>query len=224
VTKLLNYIKTKITGLLNRTPPISKQAKRVIPWFKDNGDYTHRLDYELDENSLVFDLGGYEGQWAHDIFTRYGCTIHIFEPFIPYAEKIKQRFEGNPKIFIHTFGLSNANIITQLSVGDDASSVFRNNGGETVNIELVEAGDFLVEKNIGHINLVKINIEGGEYDLLEHVIEKKLAPKMGNIQVQFHDFVPDAEIRMQKIQKHLQETHELTYQYVFVWENWALKK
>jgi hypothetical protein len=41
-----------------------------------------------------------------------------------------------------------------------------------------------------------------------------------NIQVQFHDFVPDAEGRMQRIQEKLAQTHELTYQYLFVWENW----
>ena len=30
-------------------------------WFKDNGDETHRLNYNLNKNSLVIDLGGYLG-------------------------------------------------------------------------------------------------------------------------------------------------------------------
>jgi len=37
------------------------QRKRVIPWFAVNGDQTLRLNYDLDANSLVFDLGGYKG-------------------------------------------------------------------------------------------------------------------------------------------------------------------
>ena len=44
---------------------------RAAQWFKDNGDKTHRLNYNLNEKSIVFDLGGYEGQWASDIFSKY---------------------------------------------------------------------------------------------------------------------------------------------------------
>ena len=46
----------------------SPQEKRVLPWIKDKGDKTFRLNYDLHEDSLVFDLCGYEGQWASDIF------------------------------------------------------------------------------------------------------------------------------------------------------------
>ena len=77
--------------------------------------------------------------------------------------------------------------------------------------------------NIERIDLMKINIEGGEYDLLEHLIKTGWIDKIINIQVQFHDFVENAEARMLAIQNDLAKTHELTYQYKFVWENWRLK-
>ena len=70
------------------------------------------------------------------------------------------------------------------------------------------------------IDLMKINIEGAEYDLLEHLIENKFVENIKDIQVQFHDFVPNAEARMKNIQAGLSKTHYLTYQYPFVWENW----
>jgi hypothetical protein len=38
------------------------------------------LEYDLNADSVCIDIGGYEGQWASDIFGRYGCTIHVFEP------------------------------------------------------------------------------------------------------------------------------------------------
>jgi len=44
-----------------------------------------------------------------------------------------------------------------------------------------------------------------------------------NVQVQFHDFVPHAKTRMQSIQRRLAITHELSYQFEFVWENWSRK-
>jgi hypothetical protein len=47
-------------------------------------------------------------------------------------------------------------------------------------------------------------------------------PRERRIQVQFHDFVADADRRMAAIQSRLRATHHTTYQYPYVWENWAL--
>jgi hypothetical protein len=40
---------------------------------------------------MVFDVGGYEGQWSSDIFSKYVCHIHIFEPVPEYADQIASR-------------------------------------------------------------------------------------------------------------------------------------
>jgi FkbM family methyltransferase len=149
--------------------------------------------------------------------------MFVFEPFKLYAKKIEHRFKTKSKIKIFDFGLSNANMITKLNINNDASSLFTS-GGETVEIKLVKADDFLTSMHIDHIDLMKINIEGGEYDLLEYLIKKNIVDIIGNIQIQFHDFIPNAEERMLEIQNQLKLTHKLTYQYVFVWENWTLLK
>ncbi len=201
----------------------SPQRQRVSHWFEDQGDKTLRLNYDLDANSLVFDLGGYEGQWVSDIFSMYCCTIHVFEPVIEFADKIEKRFARNDKIFIHRFGLSSENRIVQISVNGTSSSIYKQ-GNDVRDASLVRAADFIQENHIKQIDLMKINIEGGEYDLLEHLIECGILKNIQNIQVQFHNFVPNAEERMIQIQKRLESTHFLTYQYPFVWENWRRKK
>jgi FkbM family methyltransferase len=201
---------------------LKPQEERVIPWFKAQGDKTYRLNYDLDENSLVLDIGGYEGQWASDIYSRYCCTIQVFEPVEEYANQLESRFAKNPKIIVHRFGLSSQSLRTKMSVNLDSSSVFKN-GRKLQEIQLIKAVDFFKNYKMEKIDLMKINIEGGEYDLLEHLIESKFVQHINNIQVQFHDFIPNAEIKMKKIQKKLSRTHYLTYQYTFVWENWKLK-
>lgn len=199
------------------------QEKRVIPWFKIRGDKTLRLDYDLNEKSIVFDLGGYEGQWTNDVFSRYCCFIYVFEPVEEFFKEIEKRFSKNKKISVYKFGLSKKTQSAKISTEESASSIFKREK-ETANIKLLKASNFLQERNIEQIDLMKINIEGGEYDLLEHLIETGIVRTIKNIQVQFHDFVPNAEQRMVKIQKELQKTHYLTYQYPFVWENWRIKK
>ena len=197
--------------------------RRVIPWFRDRGDSKYRQQYDLDAASVVFDLGGYEGQWASDIYSRYCCTVHIFEPVEAYAENIQKRFERNKQIQVHPFGLGSVNTEIRIGMGNDGSSVFKE-AEQTARGRLVEAKEFFAEQGIVEIDLMKVNIEGGEYELLEHLLNTKLVTEIKNIQVQFHDFVPNAEARMKAIQEQLSKTHSLTYQYKFVWENWTLKE
>ena len=77
-----------------------------------------------------------------------------------------------------------------------------------------------MNKKIDEIDLIKINIEGGEFELLERMFEQGLVAKCKNIQIQFHDFFPEAKSLRQDIRERLKETHHLTYDYYFVWENW----
>ena len=67
---------------------------------------------------------------------------------------------------------------------------------------------------------MKINIEGGEYELLDRLLDTGLINIIDNLQVQFHDHVDGAIGRMQRIQSRLGTKFNLTYQVPFVWENW----
>ena len=201
---------------------LTKQSRRCRPWFDIDGDSTLRLEYSLNENSVVFDLGGYKGQWASDIFSRYCCNIYVFEPVMAFYQAIEKRFQHNKKIRTFPFALAEENRSVGLGVDKDRSSMFKGSD-EGEEVALHSFKEFLGTHQIRNIDLIKINIEGAEYDLLDSIIEEGLQTRISNIQVQFHDFVPDAEKRMKGIQKMLEETHEVTWQYPFVWENWHKK-
>lgn len=219
--KILSFLKQKNK---KQEQELTKQAQRVIAWTNSNGDETLRLDYpELTPNSTVVDVGGFKGQWTSDIFGKYQCQVIVFEPVHFFAEKITERFKHNKAVVCYPIGLSDKNESVEISIIEDQSSSFK----ESKNTELasfVQADSFFKEHGITKIDLLKINIEGGEYALLENLIESGYIKNIKNIQVQFHDFVPQAEERMQAIQKKLNLTHTLTYQFPFVWENWKAKK
>jgi FkbM family methyltransferase len=198
-----------------------KQFLRVKPWVLCHGDKTFRLDYNLDENSIVIDLGGYEGQWASDIFSKYQSHIYIFEPYTPFFENIKKRFLKNKKIMVYNFGLASESSNSYLSFNGDNTSSYIDKG-ENFPIQLVDFMEFYDSQNFQMIDLIKINIEGAEYDLLESLLIRGNLSKIKNIQVQFHDFVPNAEERVAKIRSKLELTHKPTYIFDFVWENWEL--
>jgi FkbM family methyltransferase len=216
--KILRFTGYRFLWLANKVSHF-KKATAEEDWLKVFGDKTLRLNYDLNESSIVFDLGGYEGQWASDIFSKYLCNVYVFEPVPYFASKIKERFIQNKKISVWDFGLAGENLKTVLALDNDGSSIFKN-GKDNIDIELRKFDDFVKEQGIPEIDLIKINIEGSEYELLDDLLANGYVKNIKNIQIQFHEFVPEARKRMQAIQVSLGKTHSLTYQYNFIWENW----
>jgi FkbM family methyltransferase len=200
----------------------SIQTKRVKPWFQIKGDYTLRLDYDLNENSIVFDLGGYKGEWTYEIFNRYRSNIYIFEPNPHFCEAIRAKFRDLNKIKVFEYGLSDKDSEISMSIMADSSSFYKE-GNNKVKVKIIDVKKFLNNNGINKIDLMKINIEGAEYDLLEYMLEKQLVEQVENLQIQFHDFVPNSYKRMKNIQSLLSKTHFTTYSFEYVWENWKLK-
>ncbi len=162
---------------------------RTLSWYASPHNNSLRFNYDLNSSSHVFDLGGYTGQWASDIFSRYCCFIHVFEPVLEYAALIEQRFARNDKIRVYPFGLANANFQLPIYLCADSSSLFKPSDQEVTG-HFLPAVDFLRNSQVNQIDLMKINIEGGEYDLLDHLLNEGVVASINNIQVQFHDFVP----------------------------------
>jgi FkbM family methyltransferase len=208
---------------ISRSVYVSAPEARVRPWIQCSGDKTLRQEYDLDRESVVFDLGAYDGQWASDMFSRYLCKIYCFEPHPKFYEKINQRFHFNDQVAVFGYGLGPERKSLYLSDSDTSSSLFSSNADAAIQVEITEACDFLKTHHISQIDLLKINIEGAEYDLIEHFLNNGLIESVGNLQVQFHDFVPDAKDRMLAIRNRLSETHFPTYVFDFVWENWKRK-
>lgn len=223
VNEIVKFEKSLRTRRKAINSDLSIQAQRCEPWFKINGDETLRLDYELNENSIVFDVGGYKGEFASAILNKYNCHVYIFEPIPTFFEIIAKKFSNNCKVHPYCFGLSDITTTQKISLLENSSSLFIDNSN-TLEIRIISAIDFINQCNLPFIDLFKVNIEGAEYPLLEGLIESNLVTKIKNIQVQFHDFIiPNASHRMHQIQEKLSKTHQLTYQYEFVWENWRLR-
>jgi FkbM family methyltransferase len=192
-------------------------------WFSDDGDNTHRLNYDLDNKSVIFDVGGYRGDFAAKIYQKYNSNVYVFEPVKEFYKIIVDRFRDIDKIKVYNYGLSKQDGTQEISLDGDSSSVYKWSPKRET-IQLREISNAMEELSVKHIDLIKINIEGEEFPLLNHCIEKKLIPKMNNIQVQFHNFVPNAGQKRWAIRQNLQQSHDITYDYHFVWENWRLKK
>lgn len=194
-------------------------------WKKANRTKDLRLDYALPKGAVVLDLGGYLGDFAADVRARFDAQVHLFEPSAAFQRACVDRFHDDPKVQCHAFGLGADTATLTLTDDADASSVVSEKtgqmSGETVSIR--RFSEVYEELGLTHIDLLKINIEGGEFDVLPHLINSGLIARIDHLQIQFHDFVTDAEARRDAIRAALSATHECTWDYPFVWESWSRK-
>ena len=223
IAKLIKQTANKFLKLYKLYIVKDEFTIQVKKWFADGGDQNLRLDYpELTSGSIVFDLGGYLGDFTAAIIERYNCKAYIFEPHPEYFSKCIERFSSYENVMVLNYGLADKNGEFFLSNSLDGSSFINPNHSQKDGIKCVirDLSSVLNELDIKSIDLMKINIEGGEFPLMEHIISCDKQAIVGQYQIQFHNFVENAVDRRMQISRALSKTHVRTWCYTFVWENW----
>lgn len=187
-----------------------------------------RYEYPLTSKSVVFDCGGYEGNFAHAIGERYGCDVYCFEPVSEFFSRVCDRvaplgLDGKARIRVYKHGIGAITRQEDFHIQNDSTGVYA--GAERVErCEIRAIDQVMSDLGLDHVDLLKLNIEGMEFEVLEMILEKGLAPCFTDIQVQFHPIVLDYNQRYHAISDGLSKTHELTYHAPWCWENWTLRK
>lgn len=194
----------------------------VSEWFRCGGDAAFLETHDLNQESVVVDVGGFTGVWAEKIIQKYDPTFFILEPVKSFQNVLDTKFSNNPKVKILKHGLGIPGNF-QISLSGDASSIFDiANGGAAETISIVNFDDFILKNGIESIDLLQINIEGAEYDLLNQILASSFLTNIKKIQVQFHLNVGNAIEKRDLIRTRLRSTHHNTLNFPFVWETWEL--
>jgi FkbM family methyltransferase len=192
----------------------------IQKWFRDRGDHTHNITYDLNENSVVIDLGGYTGVWGQQIINKYNPNMYILEPIGQFYNFMVDKFRSNNKVHLLNVGASTENKIDKLFMGRDGTSS-NLKSGEAVEVKFYNMETILNKWNLNVVDLVQINIEGDEYPLLEDMLKTGLINKFKNIQIQYHLGIEGDIERRDKIRKGLEENgFKEKFNYQFVWESW----
>tara|TARA_R110000851_G_scaffold25240_7_gene72860 strand:- start:1556 stop:2230 length:675 start_codon:yes stop_codon:yes gene_type:complete len=182
----------------------------------------------ISENPTFLDLGAYKGEWSEIMTAKYGGTSHMFEIQEKLIPDLQEKFKNNPNMHVHNFGLSSKTHKTMISAmgSGDNYSLHGRQGFDmsAIEIQWQNINTFLEENNISSVDVCKINIEGGEYDLLECMLDNGIHLICKNLQIQFHaQFpIPNFYNRYLNICDRLNTTHQKTLDFYFVWENWKI--
>jgi len=150
---------------------------------------------QLGESSVVLDLGSNYGDVLKGLQS-CGCKVHAFEPHPFFYNYVKELYGEN-----ENFIISNKAAWTR---NEERNFYFKRsrdakNGGATLMSEktnildpylfdVVECFDISEYINkIGHVDILKIDVEGAEYEILYSVLKSEAYKNVKSIYVEDHE-------------------------------------
>jgi len=159
----------------------------------------HRLAQFLsdDEIAIVFDVGAHVGNYSLEVLSGFGkkLLLYIFEPSKNTFYLLRQNLASyqNVKFFNFGFGendetavlYSDKNLSALSSVYDRKLEHVRIEMKFKEEIKLRRLSNFCLENGINHIHLLKLDVEGNEFNVLKGAEELVNARSIDLIQFEF---------------------------------------
>ena len=175
-----------------------------------NGSWNIILD-GLTSDSVILSAGvGHNISFELELIDKTGANIHVFDPSPTGIKTVKALSHTNISeniIFVPKAisGVSGYILLDPPDIAEEGSwkAASKHNTEGAIRIESVSLSDYCRNHEIEHIDLLKIDIEGAEYDVIDNLLSEKLSIKQ--ICLEFHC----------KAQIGIQQTYFDLFWYVF---------
>jgi FkbM family methyltransferase len=145
----------------------------------------------LGRNAIVVDVGlGEDISFSQSLMNIYGCEVHGFDPTprsIEFVEKL-----GLDKFHLHAFGLAEHSGTRKFYLPADQSYVSgaitkqENSGDRQLDVEVLTLDDVFDIVDCQFIDVLKMDIEGAEYEVILGKAFADKAPFIKILAVEFH--------------------------------------
>jgi FkbM family methyltransferase len=154
---------------------------------------------DLSPKGIAIDCGANVGSISERM-AKTGARVYAFEPNPHAFQKLKERLENFENVTCINKGVWDRNASGKLYLHNEASkdeefwsfasSIIKEKSnvdpGHSIEIQLVDLCEF-IENLDQPVDLLKMDIEGAEYDILEKFLEKHLHHKVRMTLVETHD-------------------------------------
>lgn len=237
-SELMSFLKARVEAILpqgsiriyrSARQSIRRTALSLRPYstlspieryYRDGHDDLITQNLGLNAASVVLDFGGYVGNYTATISDRYQSQIHVFEPVPEFSTILQARFKNEANITLHEYGIAEVDDVRTFGVSADGTGAFAEGAGVSVSFR---SADYLAEAMPPLIDLMAVNIEGGEYELIPALDHVGLLARTNRIFVQFHRVGPDPHRDRASCRRLLKASHTCIWSYDFVWEAWVRK-
>jgi len=175
----------------------------------------------FDKSSVIVDLGAGKGEFSSCILRKFPCCrIILVEPAPSQVKEIAKKFESQKKIEILEAAIGNkTNNNARFYLGKNweenslhKSLIVGKEDQTEIKIRVVTLKDIFSLYHLEKIDLLKVDIEGAEWDVLEN-FSKLDFERISQISVEFHDFL-DPSLRL-RTDRSVRILKELGYSFIY---------
>jgi len=188
----INKIKNLVRKILNGAIFLSKNDRYPATWIGNlYGGFFVCPEY-FNRGALVYSFGiGEDMSFDNEMIKQYGCSVFGFDP-TPKSVVWVEKQEKQPEFRFLPIGIGSKNqqMIFYLPKNDQnvsGSLVLNNNRVSSKNgveVEIKTLKTIMKNKTHEKINILKLDIEGSEYEVIESIINDNIKPDQ--ILVEFH--------------------------------------
>lgn len=186
--------------------------------------YTDLLfeDVNLESTDSVLVLGGYLGDSTQRWLDVSAGQVLVVEPVKGYFQTLQSKFLDNPRVELFNLAVGAKSGQVDIYVNELES-------GSRIKSESVQvAQQMAISKFLKQLSnipkIVEINIEGGEYPVMQDLIDSTLVEEVETLIIQFHRYTYHDEVLRGNIRVKLSDTHKEVFSYDWVWERWDRKQ
>lgn len=146
----------------------------------------------LDARSIVYSFGvGEDISFDLELMRRFGCRVFAYDP-TPAAAKFIERLVPGPNFVFSQLGLAAVDGVAEFAETHPDESAFAMTGGEMVRNGVVRGfhvsrlSSLMAANGHDHIDLLKMDIEGFEYDVIDDMLQQRLFPRC--VLLEFHHY------------------------------------
>lgn len=158
----------------------------MLKEIKEHSFYDDHLDSEI----VIIDLGACRGEFIEEMNTLYNVRKAILVEANPTNFKLLPKRE-NYTLYNNVISSVDGKIVRFLEDVNspyNGSSIFNYFNGTVHDIVSISLNTIVRENKLDKIDILKIDIEGSEYEILEE-IDDELLSLVNQITVEFHDFI-----------------------------------
>jgi len=142
----------------------------------------------LNSDSVIYSGGvGRDITFEDSLSQRFGCSVILFDPSPTGLETMRLPENQRPQFKFDPVALAGrcGRLTLVPPQNPEEGSWFASAGGnDALEVEAVDLATLMQRHGHAHIDLLKIDIEGAEYDVLDHLLTRRL--RVRQVAVEFH--------------------------------------
>ena len=170
---------------------------------------------DMDNCKTVLDIGANVGLWTKYILSRNAKNVYSFEPNKKAIELLKNTTKNDSNVTIVEKAVYKEKSTLQFYIDDSnslTSSLLSASGhNPSYNVDAITLEDAINLTGEEKIDLVKIDIEGAEFDIIEN-LSKDVFDRVDSFLIEFHDFYfTEGMLKVDELEKNLFAAGFTTY-------------